>query len=125
MKKLIFSLLLIAAASLFFTSCGKDKDEKKSYSASQVVGKWKKASSNEYWRYNADATGDFWDEDEDVHEGEGTHFLWSLSDADLRITYVGEMGQEVPRDYEIVELTSSKLVLKDANYDTQTTYYKQ
>jgi len=123
MKKLIFSLLLIAAASLLFTSCGKEKD--KSYEASQVVGKWRRASTNEYWRYNADATGDFWDEDEDVHEGEGTHFRWSLSGDELRLTFVGTMGQEVPRDYEIEELTSTTLVLKDAAYDTKTTYYKQ
>lgn len=125
MKKLICSLLFFAASVFLFVSCSKDFDEDKSYDSSQVVGKWKKANSNEYWRYESSGTGNFWDEDEDVHEGEGTHFTWSLSGVELRITLVGQMGQEVPCDYEIDELTSSTMVLKDAMYDTKTTYYKQ
>lgn len=123
MKRLTFSLLLLATGALLLTSCA--KDETKSYEASQMVGKWQKSGSNEYWRYESDGTGNFWDEDEDVHEGEGTHFRWSLNEDELHLTFVGTMGQEVPRDYNILELTSSVMRLEDSYYGSETTYYKQ
>ena len=125
MKRLIFSLLLIAATSLLFTACKKEEEKNYETETATIVGKWQKANSNEYWRYNVDKTGDFWDEDEDVHEGEGTHFKWSVVGSQLRVTYIGQMGEEVPRDYEIKALTTTLMILKDVNYDTQTTYYKK
>ena len=63
------------------------------------------------------------DEGEDVHEGEGTKFSWSLEGDDLEILLTGEMGQVVPYDYEIVALTGESMRLKDA-FDNESTYYK-
>ncbi|KWW30988.1 MAG: hypothetical protein AUK63_671 [bacterium P3] len=101
------------------------KDEPKNYDANMIVGLWQKSGSNEYWRYDSNGRGNFWDEDDDVHEGEGTHFIWSLSDDRLSLTFTGQMGQEVPRDYKILELTSSLMRLEDEYYGNETTYYKK
>lgn len=122
MKKLTFSLLAFAAFFALTVACTK---EPIAYKSSDVVGLWQKANSNEYWRYTSDGKGNFWDEDEDVHEGEGTHFRWKVDVDQLQITFTGQMGQEVPRDYKIDELTASLMRLEDELYGTKTTYYKK
>ena len=79
-----------------------------------LVGTWQKESNTqEYWRYDAEHTGETWDESEDVHEGEGTKFNWSTEEDQLRLDLYGEMGQHVYYDYTVVTQTASRLEWKD------------
>lgn len=118
-------LFLFSLSFLFLcTSCVDDLLPGAEYSDSDVMGKWVKSGTQEYWRYDSGHYGETWDEGEDVHEGEGTKFSWSLEGDDLEILLTGEMGQVVPYDYEIVALTGESMRLKDA-FDNESTYYKQ
>lgn len=124
MKKSIFRLLAVAlVATTLFVSCHKDED--KDYDPADLVALWQKTGTDEYWRFKSDKTGETWDEHEDVHEGEGTRFSWSLSGDELHVVLRGEMGQEVPRDYVITELNATRLTLEDAYYGGEIHFHKK
>lgn len=122
MKKSISKLCLFIFVALLFTACHKDK-ETTTIDASLLPGCWQKYNSTEFWRYDSDGSGETWVEDDDVHEGEGTNFTWTVvNNSQLRVTLVGEMGQEVPRDYTITLLSSTSLYLLENFYDTVYTF---
>lgn len=122
MKRLLYSLLLLAIGSFLLVSCV--KDDPIDYDSSLLIGKWQRANSNEYWLYKSDGSGEFWDEDDDVHQGEGTQMRWSLSVDELKLTFVGQMGMEVPHYYKIKQLDAFKLCLNEEEYNSSTTYYR-
>ena len=104
---------------LLFTSCN-PFEENESFSSSDLVGKWRVTSKQEYWRYDSNGSGRTWDEADDVHEYDETtmRFTWSISGDQLRHTFSGdEVHQAVVQDYTIKELTSSTLRWNDGLHD--------
>lgn len=78
-------LLLFAFAALFLFSCSDDDNEK---SLSSIVGRWEK--SNTAFVFNSNKTGCH--ETDLRDEGLGvirSRFTWSMSDAQLFLTYDG------------------------------------
>ena len=98
---------------LMMVSCG--KETKESFDSSLLPGKWN--SGTEYYRYDSDGTGVYWDSADDVHEEEAQAFKWSYDDSDNSLTLIHwmEMTQDwtVPRVYTIKQLDQSKLVYED------------
>ena len=112
-NKTLVALLLLAFVPLLFVGCTPEM-EPLEVNDSLLVGKWvKETNMHEYWRYDADSTGETWDESEDVQEGEGTKFNWTTKDDQLRLDMYGEMGQHVYYDYTVVTQTESRLEWKD------------
>lgn len=108
------SLLFVSLALLItLVSCG--KDIKKSFDSSLLPGKWNRGT--EFYRYDTDGTGVYWDTADDVSEDEAQAFKWSYDDSDNSLTLVHwmEMTQDwtVPRVYTIKQLDQSKLVYDD------------
>ncbi len=112
-NKSLIALLLLAVAPLLFVGCTPEVKPLE-VNDSLLVGKWVKESKpQEYWRYDAEYTGETWDESEDVQEGEGIKFNWSSEEDQLRLDFYGEMGQHVYYDYTVVTQTESRLEWKD------------
>ena len=112
-NKSLIALLLLAVVPLLFVGCTPEV-EPLVVNDSLLVGKWVKESKpQEYWRYDAEYTGETWDESEDVQEGEGIKFNWSTEEDQLRLDFYGEMGQHVYYDYTVVTQTESRLEWKD------------
>ena len=119
-NKSLIALLLLAMVPLLFVGC-KPEVEPLEVNDSLLIGKWQKETNmQEYWRYDADSTGETWDESEDVQEGEGTKFNWSTEEDQLRLDLYGEMGQHVYYDYTVVTQTESRLEWKDIYGNKQT-----
>ena len=123
MKKTLRCFLFAAATMALLAGC-KPETMEKHYDEADLVGKWVLLYESEYWRFDSGHYGETWDESEDVHEGEGTKFSWSVSGETLAVELTGEMGQVVPYDYTIVELTEERLVLRDA-FETEKKYLRQ
>ena len=123
MKKTLAFLLLSSSFLLLFAACHDDPEEEVRFNEADLVGKWQKDNTQEYWRYDSGHYGETWDEGEDVQEGEGTKFSWSLEGTTLEVLLTGEMGQVVPYDYKVLALTASAMRLED-DYDNEYTYHK-
>lgn len=132
MKKFFHYLLPMAFACILLTSCqiddlGVERDE------TLLHGKWLLTLENgkepinpvnelpkeEYWRYNSNGTGSTWDESDDMYEDEALPFTWTLVQSELTQIHVTEMSApgtraDVPKIYEVTELTATKLSYKDA-----------
>lgn len=104
-KKLLISLALIA----LLASCS--TFETKTFDKALIYGKWQ--SAKEYWVYDANGTGHTWDEADDVTEAEAQQFVWEIEGNALHVTHIGEMGEQIPKDYTLTELTSTTLSYKD------------
>ncbi|MBR6991409.1 MAG: hypothetical protein IKH97_04220 [Bacteroidales bacterium] len=105
--------LLLAFMPMLLVSCTEEVKPVE-VNDSLLIGKWQKETNmQEYWRYDADSTGETWDESEDVQEGEGIKFNWSTEEDQLRLDFYGEMGQHVYYDYTVVTQTESRLEWKD------------
>jgi hypothetical protein len=100
MKKLCYLLVIFCAFALLY-SCGK------TYNADPnlLPGKWK--SGTLFDKYLSNGTGLTWDESDGVLEDEAQKFEWTLTKDDLTIIHIGEMGQKVPKEYKITELTET------------------
>ena len=106
-------MLLLAFVPMLLVSCTEEVKPVE-VNDSLLIGKWQKETNmQEYWRYDADSTGETWDESEDVQEGEGIKFNWSTEEDQLRLDFYGEMGQHVYYDYTVVTQTESRLEWKD------------
>lgn len=111
-RKYFFRLLLFASA-LLFAAC-KPEVEPVVVDESLIVGKWQaEDNGQEYWRFDADHTGETWDESEDVQEGEGSHYNWTTSGDQLRLDIYGTMGQHVFYDYTVVKQNQFVLSWED------------
>ena len=105
MKKKLFILLSLVA---LFMSCTR---EPKTFDSALIYGKWQTAQ--EFWVYDAAGTGHTWDEADDVTEAEAQQFVWEIEGDALHITHIGEMGEQIPKDYILTELSSTTLSYKD------------
>lgn len=122
-KKFVLLVSLACVMSMLVCGCKKDNPEPRHVDAGLVAGKWVRNNSQEYWRYDIGYTGETWDESEDVREGEGTHFNWTVVEDQLRLDLYGEMGQHVYYDYYVAELSAASMVLVD-EYGTSNTFSK-
>lgn len=112
-NRILAALLLLAFMPMLLVSCTEEVKPVE-VNDSLLIGKWQKETNmQEYWRYDADSTGETWDESEDVQEGEGIKFNWSTEEDQLRLDFYGEMGQHVYYDYTVVTQTESRLEWKD------------
>ena len=113
MKKIIFKYLPIVAAIALLASCNMNfGGGSKSFDEALIYGKWQ--NGQEYWVYDAiGGTGHTWDEADDVTETEAQQFVWEIDGEELHITHIGEMGEQIPKDYTLTELTSTTLKYKD------------
>lgn len=110
-NKVLYLLGLLLAVSL--AGCTPD-DVSVPVNESALEGTWHSSDvPQEYWRFDANHTGETWDESEDVQEGEGTRFNWSTQDDQLRLDLYGEMGQHVYYDYTIENQTQNAFTWKD------------
>lgn len=116
-------LLLMLPITLLFASCEKSKEEELRVSDVQLMATWQLFGSEEYWRFDADHHGETWDTSDDVQEGEGTRFTWSVSGRTLSILLQGEMGQVVPYDYKVTSINDARLTWVDA-YGNDRTFTK-
>jgi len=108
MKK---SYLLLIPLIALLASCSLFEPKEKSFDSSLIYGKWQ--SGQEYWVYETSGTGHTWDEADDVTEAEAQQFVWKIDGSALQITHIGEMGEQIPKDYTLTELSSTTLSYKD------------
>lgn len=108
MKK---SYLLLIPIIALLASCTLGPSDKDNFDSSLIYGKWQ--SGQEYWVYDMSGTGHTWDEADDVTEAEAQQFVWEIEGASLHITHIGEMGEQIPKDYTLTELSSTTLSYKD------------
>ena len=112
-NRTLAALLLLAFMPMLLVSCTEEVKPVE-VNDSLLIGKWQKETNmQEYWRYDADSTGETWDESEDVQEGEGIKFNWSTEEDQLRLDFYGEMGQHVYYDYTVGTQTEPRLEWKD------------
>lgn len=123
MKRILSSLSLAVALIFLAIACTPEKVTL-TIDDNALVGTWQATDvPSEHWRYDADYTGETWDESDDVHEGEGTRFNWS-TDADiLSLDLYGSMGQHVYYDNTVTLQTSDSLCWKDL-YGNSRTFVK-
>ncbi len=115
-RKIIYPILLLLVGSMMWTGC---KKEEYTIDESLLIGKWCADGTQEYWRFDANYEGETWDESEDVQEGEGTHYTWSVSVDRLSILLQGTMGQVVPYDYTFTSQTDRTFTWRDGYGNTR------
>ena len=110
-----------------FSSCSKKPN---SFSPDQLIGKWKRSvtatdgtQGYDCYRYDEGGNGVTWDTSEDVSEVEAQPFEWTLNGDKLLIVHIGEMGQKIPKQYTINQLTATILSYED-NYGTSFSFSK-
>ena len=110
MRKVLVYFGMFAVFALFFTSCGGTN-----FDESQLIGKWKDDTQNEFYRYFPNGTGHFWNEDDDVTEAEARKFDWSLNGSELEHNYHSIMvdGPLVTRFFTLKILNSTTLKYRD------------
>ncbi len=118
MKKIIYFIAITMLSTLALSSCSEDEDTETSYNQALLIGKWLgygvHDTETEYYRYDADGGGETWDTADDVNEGEGTDFTWTLNSSLLTQIYILKTDSSgVPELYTVTQLTSSSLVYED------------
>jgi len=108
MKKLWFPLLTVCTISLILTSCELLEEP---FDETFLYGKWR--SGTLYYKYLSNGTGGTWDTSDDVREDEAQPFTWTLSGSVLNHLHIMEMGANVPKVYEVTELTATTLKYRD------------
>ena len=109
--------MLASAVLLAVVSCTKDNNDINNAIDPKLyfIGKW--VNGSEFYKYDTDSTGFYWDTIDDVHEDEAQPFKWEYNKKDKSLTHIHwmEMTQEwtVPRVYTVVTLNDSCLVYKD------------
>lgn len=112
---LLFSFLVMAAV---FVSC---VPETENFDEAMLIGKW--VSGTEYYRYDIDKMGATWDTSDDVSEEEASIFEWSLTDDELLLIHIMEIGGNVPKSYTLLQLNSNSLRYEDS-FGKQFSYQK-
>lgn len=112
MKKLSVIIILLSVITL--SSCKKEEpiDE------TLIPGRWNTGTL--YYVFSADGLGYTWDTADDVTEDEAQQLTWSVSSRQLNVSYIGEMGEIIPKTYTIKSLTSSTFMFSD-DYGNTTT----
>lgn len=124
MKKKLFIVAAICVALFSLTGC--DKDPEVIVNESDLVGKWVKSGTLEYWRFDSSRQGETWDEADSVFAGDdgAIRFDWSLSDNEVTCLMRGQMGEVVPKVYTITAISSSAFTWEN-DYGITTTFDKQ
>jgi hypothetical protein len=86
------------------------------FNENDIIGYWANGSDN--YRYDINHRGENWDTSDDVEEGEGLKFSWSIGDineSDLTLIFHMDsiIGGEVPKYYTLITLNSTTLSYKD------------
>ncbi|MDR2910332.1 MAG: hypothetical protein LBV47_03060 [Bacteroidales bacterium] len=108
MKKILFIAIVFLLSSVLFNSCEKEYE----FDETLLYGKWKQGTL--YYKYLSDHTGATWDTSEDVTEEEAQKFTWTLVNSELRQIHIMEIGGEIPKNYNITELTATSLKYNDS-----------
>lgn len=128
-KRLIYVLMAVCmlCCTGALTSCSGDEEElqEELIDLDNLIGKWQdNGSKTEFWRYNEDWTGVYWDESETTEEQASTGnrsglFQWSFDEQTglMRIFWMetlGEFSDPNPGDPVIIEeLTPTRMTYKD------------
>ena len=82
-----------------------------------MTGKWGKTGqyygsfTGEYYRYDADHTGEAWDLTDGIAEGDGLPFTWQITDSyKIAMIFSNGMGQQIPREYKIIQLINNNYI---------------
>ena len=111
MKKILSILLCCVSILVFTTSCDKDEEET-TFEEALLIGEWKNGTEHE--KYNSDKTGENWNTADDVNEGEGQKFTWTLEKDQLeQLWIIEEGGGKVPKKYTVTTLNETNLTYKD------------
>ena len=116
-KLFVFSLVL--SVFILFNSCQKESRNK--FDETLLYGKW--VDGTEYFKYNPDKTGSYWDIDDDVDEDEAQPFTWSLNGSKLRLSHHYFGGGISFENFTVTQLTSSTLRAID-DYDINRLFRK-
>jgi hypothetical protein len=97
------------------------------FNEADIVGYWANGSDN--YRYDSNHKGENWDTIDDVNEGEGINFSWSIgeikeSDLTLIFHMDSTIGGEVPKYYTLITLNATTLSYKD-KFGTVYSFSKQ
>jgi len=117
----LLTALLLATGIGMMAGCQKESDF--AADESLLTGKWQRSGTREYWRFDSSHNGETWDLSDDVHEGEGTPFTWTLEGADVTCVMKGEMGQVVPKVYTLTSQSALSMSWKD-NYGNSSSFTK-
>lgn len=103
------SRILLLTAVMLFVSCKPEVV----FDTELLVGKW--VSGTEYYRFDNGGKGATWDTSDDVQESEAQPFTWEFDGEthDLTLVHQMEMGGQIPKSYEVTDLTESVLKFKD------------
>ena len=112
MKRLPILMMVVLTAML--GACGHEP----TFDESLMVGRW--CAGTEYYRYDANHRGATWDEGDDVSEAEAQSFTWQLDGDQLTVVHLMEMGGQIPKTYQMVELNERTMTYKDDYYKTYT-----
>ncbi len=107
----LIRLLLVAA--VFFIMAGCAKEPATDVDEDLLAGRWKQVGTEECWRFDSSHEGETWDLSDDVQEGEGIKFTWTVAGAELTCVMRGQMGQVVPKVYTVTTLNAALLVWND------------
>lgn len=123
-KHFLRLLLLFFVGSLALTSCVPEEITL-TIDAGKLVGTWYAMDkTQEFWRFDSNNQGETWDESEDVQEGEGTKFNWTVQGNQLQVDLYGEMGQHVYYDYTFTVQNDTSFTWKDL-YGNSRTFIKK
>ena len=126
MKKFytVFIAVLMLGSLSTLTSCSSDEEEEiiddtqVTKFTKDIVGKWLMDNTQEYWRFDEKgsgsvAYGENWDQAEDVQEGEGNSFQWSIDANGLMVIYAIQGVYDDPEPdapYVIKSITSTRMI---------------
>lgn len=109
MKRILSYLFVVALTAICFVSCSKEKEFNEQF----LIGYWKEGTDN--MRFDSNHMGEWWDTKDEVSEGEGNKFEWTLSGEDLlvNICFQAVGGCDVPKPFTVINLTETALKFKD------------
>lgn len=88
-----------------------------------MTGKWGKIGqfygsfTGEYFRFDADQTGEAWDETDDIAEGEGVPFIWQITDGyKIAMVFTLGMGGQISREYKIIQVINNNCIAITDSY---------
>ncbi|MBP5678101.1 MAG: hypothetical protein J6W88_06365 [Bacteroidales bacterium] len=110
MKRVLFFAVLMALAV-----CACQKDEHINVNPSDLVGKWQRTGTEEYWRINAANDGVTWDESQDISEEESNlTFTWDLDQDEITCLFSGLVENKVvPKVYTIRSISGNNMTWRD------------
>ena len=117
-----FSLVLLVFIMLY--SC--QREDKKSFDETLLIGKW--VEGTEYYKYEANHTGGYWDISDGYYEEDALPFTWLLERSKLSLIHIGSVdgggGIAAPENFTVTELTRATLKVIDDLDNRRRTFTK-